>query len=68
MNYNLPQEYINLGFTMAKFGEKSLALKHREKTIFVFGSSLDLRDDFISRLCDNYMKLFSYGIKIGLSC
>ncbi len=41
---------------MSHFGEKSLALRRQDKIVFVFGSGLDLRDDFIVRLCDSHLK------------
>ena len=54
MKYNIPQEFIDLGLCVSKFGEKSLSLKRGESIIFIFGSNLELREDFISRLCDSY--------------
>jgi hypothetical protein len=67
MNYYLPQKYTELGFHISSFGMKSMALKHQGRTVFVFGSALDLRDDFIGRLCDSYLKIFLCGISHGLS-
>ena len=55
--YELPSEYVELGFNMSKFGDKSLALKHRDRSIFIFSSESDLRDDFVRRLCDTYLTL-----------
>ena len=35
-NVILPQKYANLGFTMSKFGNTSMALRRQDKVIFVF--------------------------------
>ncbi len=56
-NFILPQKYSDLGFTMSRFGKKSMALKCQEKVVFVFNSDLDVRDDFIARICDCHLKL-----------
>ena len=53
----LPKKYIELGFELSKFGEKSLILKYNNNIIFIFGSYLDVRDDYVSKLCDYYLKL-----------
>ena len=57
MDYELAPQYIELGFSVSKFGEKSYALKHQDLTIFVFSSELEFRKDFISQLCDSYLIL-----------
>lgn len=66
MNYRLPEEYVQIGFNISKFGKNSLALKHGDRTIFVFGSDLDFRDDFVDRLCASYLTLASNAEDIGL--
>ncbi len=53
----LPQKYADLGFKISKFGKKSQALRWQDKVVFVFNSDLDVRDDFISRLCDYQVNL-----------
>jgi hypothetical protein len=52
----LPRHYIELGFELSKLGEKSLALKYKGNTIFIFGSYLDIKEGFIPGLCDYYLK------------
>ena len=59
MDYKLAQEYADLGFNIARFGRKSLALKHHDRTIFIFGSRSDFRDALINRLCASYYKTIS---------
>ncbi len=54
--YRLPAEYTQMGFYISEFGRNSLALKHNDRTIFVFNSRNDMRDDFVSRLCDCYVR------------
>jgi hypothetical protein len=61
-NHILPQKYIELGFNMSKFGNSSLALRCQNNVVFVFNSSIDIREDFVSRLCDCHIKLISNGI------
>jgi hypothetical protein len=65
--YILPLKYIEEGFKLSGFGNKSLALKHHEKIIFVFYSDLDLKNDFVSRLCESYLKLAKTAIDKGLT-
>jgi hypothetical protein len=57
-NVILPQKYANLGFTVSQFGNRSLALRRQDKIIFVFDLAMNIRveDDFVSRLCDVYLK------------
>jgi hypothetical protein len=57
--YILSQKYVDLGFKMSRFGRESLALKCQDKVVFVFSSGLDVRADFVSRLCDCHLKLTS---------
>ena len=52
----LPKKYIELGFDLSEFGEKSLILKYKSKIIFVFGGYLAVQNDFIPKLCDYYLK------------
>jgi hypothetical protein len=59
MNFDLPQKYVNLGFRMSKFGEKSLALKCEDRIVFVFGPGSEVRESFVSRICDCHLKLAS---------
>jgi hypothetical protein len=66
MNYRLPEEFVQIGFNLSKFGDKSFALKHADRTIFVFGSDLDFRDDFVGRLCSSYMTMASNAEEVGL--
>ena len=58
-NHVLSQKYADLGFKMSKFGKESLALRCQDKVVFVFGSDMDIRDDFVSRLCDCHLKVTS---------
>ena len=62
-DYKLPDEYTQIGFDISRFGIASLALKHNNRTIFVFNSVSDLRDDFVCRICDYYVRLSSNKIK-----
>jgi hypothetical protein len=59
--YVLPQKYSDLGFNLSKFGKESLALSYQGKTVFVFSSTIDVRNEFVSRLCDCRLKLNSYA-------
>jgi hypothetical protein len=61
INYVLPQKYADLGFKLLKIGKESLAISYQGKTIFIFSSAIDARDEFISRLCDCRLKLNSYA-------
>ncbi len=67
INYQLPEKYTQIGFNISRLGDKSSALQHHGRTIFVFGSDLDLRDDFIGLLCDSYVCLTSDATGMGLS-
>jgi hypothetical protein len=60
-NFDLPQNYADLGFNLSKVGGKSLALRHQDNLIFIFVSGIDAREDFVSRLCDCYLKLSASG-------
>jgi hypothetical protein len=53
----LPKKYIELGFALFKFGEKSQILQYHGKTIFAFGINAELPDDVVPKLCDYYLKL-----------
>jgi hypothetical protein len=66
-NLILPQKYVDLGFKMSKFGKQSLALRCQDKIVFVFGSDKDIRDDFVSRLCDCHLKINSNGTTNSLN-
>jgi hypothetical protein len=55
-DYKLPDEYVQIGFHISRFGRESLALKHNDRTLFVFRSQADLRDELVSRLCDMYAR------------
>jgi hypothetical protein len=57
MKYRLPQKYIDLGFSVGKFGKYSFALRCDNQVIFIFGSGLDLNDEFVGRLCDCHLQL-----------
>ncbi len=59
-DYVLPEKYTNLGFWVAKLGSETLMLSYQGKTIFVFSSGIDVRAEFISRLCECRLKLNSY--------
>lgn len=59
----LPQKYVEMGFELTKFGEKSLFLKYRSKVIFLFDSYLDIRDNVIPKLCDYYLSAMKLGLK-----
>ncbi len=65
MEFILPEKYTQKGFNISKFGERSLVLKHYDRAIFIFGSDLDLRDDFFSLLCDSYVRLTSQAVEVG---
>jgi hypothetical protein len=64
--YQLHEKYVQAGFNISRLGDKSSALQHQGRTIFVFGSDLDLRDDFIHLLCDSYVSLASDASGMGL--
>ncbi|MBP1708171.1 MAG: hypothetical protein H6Q39_1895 [Chloroflexi bacterium] len=56
-DFILSQKYADLGFEMSRFGKESIALRRENKIIFVFSSTIDVSDDFVSRLCDCHVKL-----------
>jgi hypothetical protein len=58
-NLTLPQKYIDLGFAISRFGTDSSALRFQDRMLFIFGSCQEVGEDYISRLCDHYLKLFS---------
>jgi len=58
-DYVLPEKYADLGFEVSKLGKESLILSYKGKSIFVFSSGIDVREEFISRLCDCRLKLNS---------
>jgi hypothetical protein len=55
--YQLPEEYAQMGFYISGFGRNSMALKHSDRTIFVFNTGTDMRDDFVRRLCECYVRI-----------
>ena len=59
--YVLPQKYADLGFNLSKFGNETLALSYQGKTVFVFSSAIEVREEFVSRLCECRLKLISYA-------
>ena len=59
--YVLPQKYADLGFNLSKFGNQTLALSYHGKTIFVFSSAIEVREEFVSRLCECRLNLISYA-------
>jgi len=67
MNYTLPQKYIESGFNIAALEGKSLTLKYQHRIVFVFGSALEIKEDFVNSLCDSYLKFYSWGISHGLT-
>ncbi len=54
--YQIPEEYAQRGFYISEFGRNSLALKHGDRAIFVFNSRTDMRDEFVSRICECYAR------------
>jgi hypothetical protein len=55
-NYHLPQKYLDFGFALCKVGEKSFALRCHGELVFFFVSGIDGKEDFISQLCDWFLK------------
>ncbi len=52
----IPEKYRDLGFEISKFGANSLALRRNDKAIFVFSSSSEIKDEFVSAICDYHLK------------
>jgi hypothetical protein len=66
MNYTLPQKYVESGFKIAADEGKSFVLKYQHRIVFVFDSAVDVKDDFVSSLCESYLKFLNCGISLGL--
>jgi hypothetical protein len=54
----VPKKYAVLGFDIAKFGANSKALRFKGKPIFVFGSNINIEIDFLTRICETYLKIY----------
>jgi hypothetical protein len=53
----VPEKYAKLGFEIAKFGANSRVLRFDQKPIFVFNENTNIDVNFLTRICDTYLKL-----------
>jgi hypothetical protein len=64
----VPEKYADLGFEITKFGANSKALRFGQKAIFVFDSKTNIDTEFLTRICDIYLKVNEKRKKKNLSC
>ena len=60
-NFDLSQNYIDLGFRLSDVGGKTVSLRYQDNLVFTFVSDIDAREGFVSRLCDYHLKLAGNG-------
>jgi hypothetical protein len=53
----VPGKYADLGFEITKFGANSKALKFNQKPVFIFNSNTNIDVEFLTRICDTYLKI-----------
>jgi hypothetical protein len=53
----ITQKYAELGFEITKFGGNSKVLRFGETPVFVFNSNTEVDADFLSHICDTYLKI-----------
>jgi len=53
----LSDKYRALGFEITGFGECSSVLRYVQKPIFVFNAGSKLDEDFLSHICEVYLKV-----------
>jgi hypothetical protein len=53
----ISQKYADLGFEITKFGVNSRVLRFGRTPVFVFNSNTDIDADFLSHICDTYLKI-----------
>lgn len=57
MEPKLNPQYESQGFTISKFNEKSWVLTFKDKPVFLFGSNLLIRSDFVDKLCQAFLEM-----------
>jgi hypothetical protein len=50
-------KYADLGFEITKFGANSRVLRFNQKPVFVFSSNTNIDPNFLSHICDTYLKI-----------
>ncbi len=53
----VPKKYIDLGFEITRFGAQSKALRFEQKPVFVFNTESDIDADFLTHICDTYLRI-----------
>jgi hypothetical protein len=53
----IPKKYTALGFDITKFGENSSVLRFNHKPVFVFSSNTSIGVEFLTHICDTYLKI-----------
>ena len=53
----LSEKYSALGFEITRFGEFSSVLRYDQKPIFIFNANSRLDEDFLTHICDVYLKI-----------
>ncbi len=53
----VPDKYSEMGFEITKFGGNSKVLEFNHKPVFVFGSNSDIDPNFLTRICDTYLRI-----------
>jgi hypothetical protein len=53
----VPDRYAGLGFEITKFGANSKVLRYDQKPIFVFNPNSDIDEEFLTHICDTYLKI-----------
>jgi hypothetical protein len=62
----LSEKYSAMGFEITKYGEFSSVLRYDQAPIFVFNAKSELDDDFLTHICDVYLKISQ--TRKNLSC
>jgi hypothetical protein len=53
----VPGKYADLGFEITKFGANSKVLRFDQKPIFVFNANTIIDTEFLTSICDTYLKI-----------
>jgi hypothetical protein len=53
----VPKKFADLGFEITPFGASSLVLRFDHKPIFVFNTRADIDIDFLTHICETYLKI-----------
>jgi hypothetical protein len=50
-------KYVALGFDISSFGANSKVLRFNQKAVFVFSSNSNIDIEFLSSICEAYLKM-----------